>query len=104
MRQPWAVLTNRVALENQIAGEYLTATCVLVPNPHTESPTVVAVVVIVDEEYQAAIGRNGSGQLTADQDWLHSYLKWPDECAILDRQSIGRNRSDRWPPDTPHQR
>src|SRR5258706_9601170 len=41
-----------------------------VPNPDTKAAAVIAIVVVVDSQYQSAIYRNRGAQLAADQIWL----------------------------------
>src|SRR5712671_6338024 len=39
----------------------------LVSNPHAEAAAVIAIVVVVDSQYQSAIDRHAGAQLAADQ-------------------------------------
>src|SRR5258706_1292379 len=51
-----------------INTSYLNRTSV--PNPDTKAAAVIAIVVVVDSQYQTAVDRNRGAQLAADQIWL----------------------------------
>jgi hypothetical protein len=54
----WVELTATCRLTRSLPFPVLTSTSV--PNPHAEAAAVIAVIVIVDGEYQTTIGGDGS--------------------------------------------